>query len=85
MQISMSDYSLMPHEHFFSYIITIIQSSQFVTSFVVAEEILLFVQFSHVGFILEKIKRMLLYIFLYQQIKNICLHTNHYRMTFLQL
>ena len=67
MQISMSDYSLMPHEHFFSYIITIIQSSQFVTSFVVPVKmiifvtsfvvpvkIIIFVQFSHVGFILEK-------------------------------
>ena len=50
----MSDYSLMPHEHFFSYIITIIQSSQFVTSFVVSVKMIIFVQFIHVGFILEK-------------------------------
>ena len=50
----MSDYSLVPHEHFFSYIITIIQSSQFVTSFVVPVKIIIFVQFIHVGFILEK-------------------------------
>ena len=50
----MSDYSLTPHEPFFSYIITIIQSSQFVTSFVVSVKMIIFVQFIHVGFILEK-------------------------------
>ena len=50
----MSDYSLMPHEHFFSYIITIIQSSQFVTSFVVPVKMIIFVQFIHVGFTLEQ-------------------------------
>ena len=56
MQISMSDYSLMPHEHFFSYmyIITIIQSSQFVTSFVVPVKMIIFVQFMYVEFTLEK-------------------------------
>ena len=62
--VCVSDYSLTPHEHFFSYIITIIQSSQFLTSFVVPVKMIIFVQFIHVGFILEKKKKkMLLYNF----------------------
>jgi hypothetical protein len=62
------------------------ENDQLVTSFFVPEKVILFVHIGHVGLILEKIKRMLLYNFFYiNKSTNICLHTNHYRMTFLQL